>query len=190
MRLPFLLAALLAAGHAGAADYTAKAGSTLGFSGAYQGEAFTGRFEKFTPSIRFDPARLADSRFDVRIRVASARTSNADYDPELAGSSFFDSTRTPEARYVAEKFRALGGNRYVAEGTLTLRGVSQPVPLTFTWTPGAAPVLAGEATVRRLQFKVGTGEWADVAVIPDEIKVNTRLVLAPVPAAPAAKPAG
>ncbi|MFY2763045.1 YceI family protein [Arenimonas sp. MALMAid1274] len=185
MRFAATLALLLASASVSAADYTAREGSTLGFSGAYQGEAFTGRFEKFTPSIRFDPADLAGSRFDVRIDLASARTSNADYDPELAGASFFDTGRTPEARYIATRFRALGGNRYVAEGSLTLRGASHPVPLTFTWTPGASPVLAGEATVRRLQFKVGTGEWADVELIPDAIKVSTRLVLAPAPAAPA-----
>ena len=36
------------------------------------------------------------------------------------------------------KFRSLGGNQYAADGTLSLRGVSKPVTLTFTWTPGRA----------------------------------------------------
>ena len=34
---------------------------------------------------------------------------------------------------------ALGGNRYAADGTLCLHGVSKPVTFTFTWTPGAQP---------------------------------------------------
>ena len=88
-------------------------------------------------------------------------------------------TGAAEARYVATRFRALGGNRFVAEGSLTLRGVTQPVPLQFTWTPGAKPVLEGSATLKRLAFKVGEGDWADTALLPDEVKVSTRLVLSP-----------
>jgi len=51
------------------------------------------------------------------------------------------------------------------------------VILTFTWTPGAKPVLAGKATVKRLQFGVGSGDWADIATIPNEIAISTRVVL-------------
>lgn len=179
MRLPVFLALLLAAAGAHAADYTAQAGSTLGFEAQYQGEAIDGKFARFTPAIRFDPANLATSRFDVRIDLASATTGNPDYDGELRGQSFLDSVTRPEARYVATRFRALGGNRFVAEGELTLRGVTQPAPLTFTWTAGAQPVLAGEAVLKRLAFEVGAGEWSDPEVIRDEVKVTTRLVLAP-----------
>ena len=75
------------------------------------------------------------------------------------------------------KFRALGGNRFAADGTLSLRGISKPVTLTFTWTPGARPVLSGSAVVKRLDFGVGTGDWADVGIIPNEIKVTTKVLL-------------
>lgn len=162
-----------------AADYSAQPGSRLGFTATYQGEAFEGDFGDFTPRIRFDPADLAGSRFDVRIALASADTDNAERDEMLAGGEFFDAGSVPEARYVATSFRALGGNRYVAEGTLRLRGVSKPVPLTFTWTPGAKPVLQGEARLSRLAFQVGTGDWTDTELLPDEVLVKTRLVLAP-----------
>jgi polyisoprenoid-binding protein YceI len=176
----FLMFALLSAVTAvQAGDYVAQPGSTLGFTASYQDEAFEGSFARFTPAIRFDPADLASSRFDVRIVLASAGTDNAERDEMLLGSEFFDAAGVPEARYIATRFRALGGNRFVAEGTLSLRGVSKPVALAFTWTPGAKPVLAGEATLSRLAFKVGTGDWTDTELLPDAVKVKTRLVLAP-----------
>ena len=59
--------------------------------------------------------------------------------------------------------------------------------LAFTWTPGAKPVLDGQATLKRLDFQVGTGDWADTAALPNEVKVRTRLVLSPKAAAPAKK---
>lgn len=179
MRFFPVLLLLLCAPAALAADYRAQPGSTLGFTATYQGEAFQGQFKTFTPAIRFDPAALATSRFDVRIALASAGTENAERDEMLVGPEFFDAGGAPEARYVATRFRALGGDRYVAEGTLTLRGVSKPVPLTFRWQPGAQPVLTGEARLSRLAFNVGSGDWTDTELLPDEVVVRTRLVLAP-----------
>jgi polyisoprenoid-binding protein YceI len=162
-----------------AADYSAQPGSTLGFTASYQGEAFNGDFGKFDPQIRFDPAKLADSRFDVRITLDSASTKNDERDDELKSDEFFGAKSQPEAHYLATKFRALGGNRFVADGVLTLHGVSKPAPLTFTWTPGAKPTLTGEATLKRLDFNVGTGDWTDLDLIPNEVKVTTKLMLAP-----------
>jgi len=57
--------------------------------------------------------------------------------------------------------------------------VRKPVTLTFTWTPGARPLLAGRASVDRLAFGVGSGEWADTATIPAAIAVSTRVYLQP-----------
>ena len=174
--LPLLLATSLGA-HA--ADWTTQPGSTLGFTASYDGEAFEGKFSKFTPTIRFDPAKPADGLFDVRIALTSANTGNGERDDTLRGAEFFNAAKFAEARYVASKFRALGGNKFAADGNLTLRGVSKPVVLTFTWTAGAKPVLDGQASLKRLDFQVGTGDWADVGVLPNEVKVKTHLVLAP-----------
>ena len=80
---------------------------------------------------------------------------------------------------MAERFRALGGDEYAADGTLTLRGVSRPVTLTFTWTPGSPATLAGRASVKRLEFGVGGGDWADTGAIPDEVAISTRVFLRP-----------
>ena len=40
---------------ASAADYTQAAGSTLQFTGSYQGDEFSGRFPGFATTLRFDP---------------------------------------------------------------------------------------------------------------------------------------
>ncbi len=168
-----------------AADYTQTAGSSLTFTGKYQGEAFNGRFPGFGTAFSFDPAKLATAKLDVVIPLASATAGNPDYDSELRGGSFFNSGKFPQARYTATKFRSLGGNKYAADGVLSLRGVAKPVTLTFTWTPGAKPVLAGTAVVKRLDFGVGSGDWADTGVIPNEIQIATKVIFQPKPAASA-----
>jgi len=162
-----------------AADYTQAAGSSLTFAGKYQGEVFTGRFPGFSTKLSFDPKQLAASKLDVTIPLATATTGNSDYDGEMRGAAFFNSAKFAQARYTSTTFRSLGGNQYAADGALSLHGVSKPVTLTFTWTPGAKPVLAGKATVKRLDFGVGGGEWADTDTIPNEIAVSTKVVLQP-----------
>ena len=179
MRLALAALLLATAGQAAAADYVQAPGSALTFAGKYQGEVFTGKFPGFSTRFSFDPAQLANAKLDVTIPLATATTGNEDYDGELRGDDFFASAKFAQARYTATKFRALGGDRFAADGTLSLHGVDKPVTLEFTWTPGAKPVLAGKATVSRLAFGVGGGDWADTALIPDAIAISTRVVFAP-----------
>ena len=174
-----VLALLLLAAPAFAADYVQAPGSALTFAGKYQGEVFTGKFPGFATRFSFDPAQLATAKLEVSIPLATATTGNDDYDDNLRGGDFFASAKFPQARYTATRFRALGGNRYAADGTLSLRGVDKPVTLEFTWTPGAQPVLTGKATVSRLAFGVGGGDWADTGLIPDAIAVATKVVFVP-----------
>jgi len=163
-----------------AADYVQSPGSTLTFATKYQGEVFVGRFPAFSTRLSFDPASLATAKLDVAIPLAGAATGDGERDSSLKGADFFDVAKYPQARFVSTKFRALGGGRYAADGQLTLRGVARPATLTFTWAPGAKPVLTGKATVKRLDFGVGGGDWADTGLIPNEVAVSTRVVLAPV----------
>jgi polyisoprenoid-binding protein YceI len=178
-----LLAALLSLASVPllATEYVQASGSALAFAGKYQGETFSGRFPGFTTRLRFDPAQLDRARLEVTIPVARATTGVGDYDVEMRGSGFFDSARFPQARYVATTFRSLGGDRFAADGVLSLRGTSKPVTLEFTWTPGAQPVLRGRASVSRLAFGIGAGEWSDTRLLPDPIAVSTRVVLQPAP---------
>ncbi|WP_140719087.1 YceI family protein [Pseudomonas sp. Hp2] len=171
------LAAMLATAPAIAADYVQAPGSILVFATKYDGEVFTGTFPGFDTKLSFDPANLAASKLDVTIPLAGAKSGNSDRDSTLQGPDFFDVAKFATAHYRADKFRALGGNQYAADGTLELRGVAKPVTLTFTWTPGAQPVLSGKATVNRLDFGVGGGDWADTKTIPNETAISTKVIL-------------
>lgn len=173
------LVATLGAAPAAAADYVQASGSTLAFASRYDGELFTGRFERFDTKVSFDPAQPQAGSLDVTIALTSASTGNADRDSTLKTADFFDTGTFAQARYTASGFRRLEDGQYAANGTLELRGVRKPVTLTFTWTDGAQPVLAGRAVVKRLDFGVGGGDWADTDTIPDAVNISTRVVLEP-----------
>jgi polyisoprenoid-binding protein YceI len=140
---------------------------------------FVGTLPQFTTRLRFDPARLDNASLDVTIPLDVASVDHPDGTEMLRSREFFDVATYRNARFVADRFRHLGGNRYAADGTLTLRGLSRPVTFSFTWAPAEQPVLTGSATVKRLEFNVGGGDWADTDLIPDEVAVSTRVVLKP-----------
>ncbi len=173
------LAGMLVAAPAFATDYVQApgAGSSLAFATKYDGEVFAGTFPGFSTQLSFDPANLAAGKLDVTIPLAGAKSGNSDRDSTLQTADFFDVAKFAQARYTATGFRDLGDGRFAADGTLELRGVSKPVTFTFTFTPGATATLQGKATVNRLAFGVGGGDWADTKTIPDETAISTVVKL-------------
>ena len=159
------------------------AGSTLEFQFVQAGAKTMGRFAKFTADIDFSPANPAIGKFDVAIDMASADTRDKERDDTLRMPDLFNIAKFPRATYVASQFVAKGTG-FEGKGKLTLRGVSLDVPVTFTFTPGAdatkpTATLKGTATVKRLLFGVGQGEWKSTEWISDDVQVQFSLQLLP-----------
>ena len=186
-RRPWRAAAALAAGvlacgpAAAATAWTVDAAaSRLGFSATIAGGEFDGRFGSWTADIVFDARDLAGSRFDVVVRTGTARTGDGERDTALVGPEFFATSRWADATYVADRFDAAGPGRWVAHGRLTLRGVTraQDVAFTFAEQPAAGTArLAGTASLRRLDYGIGQGDWQDTSVLDNEVRVSFELVL-------------
>ena len=173
-----LAAALAAPGMAGAADYTVQSGSTLGFASNFQGSGFDGHFNKWTAAISYDPAKLASSKFDVMVDLSTAKTGDNDRDSALPGPDFFNVAKYPQAHFVTTAFHQQG-SQVIADGMLTLRGVTKPVSLNVVFKPqGSGATLDVTGTVKRLDFGVGGGQYADTSVIGADVKLTAHLVLA------------
>jgi len=174
-RLAMLLCLLTLPAAAIAADYTVQpAASKLAFSGSFQGAGFDGSFSQWTAAISYDPAHLATSKFDVDVVLASAKTGDSDRDSALPGADFFDVAKYPQAHFVTTAFHR-DGAQIIADGKLTLRGVIRPV----TFAPhGSGATLDVSGIVKRLDFGVGGGDYADTSVIGNDVKITAHLQLA------------
>ncbi|MDF4002676.1 YceI family protein [Luteibacter sp. PPL552] len=165
---------------ASAADYKVGPGSTLGFSGKFQGQQFDGTFGTFDATISYDPANLATAKFDVTVDVASAKTGDNDRDTALPGADFFDASRFPKAHYVTTGFTKDAKGNVMANGNLTLHGITKPVALKVVFSPAAGGArLMVTGSLKRLDFGVGGGEYKDTSTIADDVLVNGTLNLQP-----------
>jgi polyisoprenoid-binding protein YceI len=179
-RLAALALALALPFAASAADYKVGPGSTLGFSGKFQGQQFDGSFGKFDAAISYDPANLATAKFDVTVDVATAKTGDSDRDKALPTADFFDASKFPKAHYVTTGFTKDAKGNVVANGTLTLHGVSKPLALKVVFNPAAGGArLSVTGSMKRLDYGVGSGDYKDTSTIADDVLVNGTLNLLP-----------
>ncbi len=152
------------------------AASQVGFASSFTGQAFSGRFTRWTAQIRFDPKNLAGSSVTATIDTGSAVTGDKDRDSSLPSADFFDVAKFPKATFTASQFKDLGGGRYQAIGQLSIRGVAKPLTLPFTLAiTGAQAKMAGAAPINRLAFGVGQGQWQSTEAIPAAVNVTVSI---------------
>src|SRR3569833_1223901 len=184
-----VLAALLCApafadGPAAATHYSIdQAKSSLEFGFVQAGAQNKGKFTKFPVSYDVS-ANGAPTRLAVMVKMSSMDTDDKERNDTLRGPDLFDVAKNPQAHFIATQFTKTATG-FDAVGKLTLRGVTrdQHVPFTLRATQEqghAVAYLAGRATVRRLDFGVGQGDWKSTEWVGNDVTVSysVRLVAA------------
>ena len=161
--------------------------SRLGFIGDYAGTEFRGEFKKFSAIIRFDPEHPESGHFDVTIDTTSVTTYNDDWDDVISYQEWFNSKEYPVSKYVTHSISTLDDDKYLAVGTLDLKGRQRDVELRFTWTTLASGEVSikgqarmvGHAEVDRTEFGIGEGKWEEDDTVAFKIQVEVNLLLSP-----------
>jgi polyisoprenoid-binding protein YceI len=175
-------AALTASAAAPAATYSSDpAQSRLEFLGTQAGAPLRAAFHRFSTAIDFSPEAPGTSSIDVTIDTGSVDSKDADRDATIKGADVFDVVHWPTAHYQTKSI-AKSAAGFHAMGTLTLHGLTKEVPIDFTFaTESGGAKLEGSATLKRLDFGVGQGDWKSTEWIGDEVKVTFSLRLVPRP---------
>ncbi|MFI4951347.1 MAG: YceI family protein, partial [Caulobacterales bacterium] len=151
-------------------------GSALTFTTSWSGDAVQGRFDKWKADILFAPEALDRSKVTVSIDTSSAQTGDAQRDASLPAPDWFDTATHPKAVFTATKFQKTGEDRYVAHGSLSLRGVTRPVDLPFRLKiTGDKAQMSGDASLDRTAFGVGQGEFTATDQVPAKVAVHVQL---------------
>lgn len=148
--------------------------SRVAFTYRQMGVAMEGKFNKFDARLNFDPAKPEAGQATVDIDVASVDAGSDEATAEVTGKTWFDAAKHPKASFKSSSVKALGGNRYEALGTLTIKGRSQNVTAPFTFDP-ASGAFDGSFVIKRGDFAIGEGEWADFGIVANEIQVKFHL---------------
>lgn len=150
--------------------------SRIGFATRWAGQAVNGNFRQWSGDIKFDPANLAGSKAVILIQTGSALTGMKEPDENIGTSDWFDVRRFPTARYETTAMRALGGNRYIADGLLTIKGVTYRLALPFTVTvSGKVATMTGQTALDRMTVKLGLESDASASWVARETVINVAV---------------
>ena len=179
--LAALLGMLLAAGPL-YAQGVAIDKSEIRFVSKQMGVNVEGRFRKWKANIVFLPKELAKSKAEFEIDLASIDLASEDSEKEVRGKVWFDTARFPVARFASTSIKDLGADKYEIAGTLSLKGATRDivVPITLKKDAAGNSLAEGSFTLKRLEFKIGEGEWADPDTVANDVIVRVRMVLLPV----------
>ena len=170
--------ALLVAQPAFAQQKLNPAQSEVGFQFKQMGVPVDGKFTKFDAQVNFDAAKLATSKVNFTVDIASATLGDKATDAELPKATWFNTAKFPQATFASSSIKALGAGKFEVAGKLSIKGVAQDVVVPVTMTQAAAVTTAvGTFPMKRLTYKIGEGEWADTSMVADPVQVKFKLAL-------------
>ncbi|MBS0365775.1 MAG: YceI family protein [Proteobacteria bacterium] len=155
--------------------------SSLEFGFVQAGAQNKGHFRSFPVSMDFSPDNPAAGKLDVTVEMNSLDTGDKERDDTLRGADLFAVAKYPQAHFTAAQITKTPTG-FLANGSLTLRGVTRPlaVPFTFrtaTEAGAAAGYMNGKVTLHRLDFGVGQGDWKSTEWVGNDVTVNFALRL-------------
>ncbi|MEO5658727.1 MAG: YceI family protein, partial [Polaromonas sp.] len=112
------------------------------------------------------------------IDLNSAVVGDADTVKELKKPEWFNVAKFPNATFASTAIKGTGQGKFDVAGNLTIKGASRPVSIPVTLTQsGNASVAEGSFAIKRGDFKIGEGEWADVSIVANDVQVKFKLAV-------------
>jgi len=120
-----------------------------------------GAFNEFEGTAVLDGADPANSRAQVTIKAASIDTRNSQRDEHLRSNDFLAMQEYPEITFASTGVRQVGETTFELTGDLTIKGVTNPVTIPFTFEGAAKDPFGnlragfeGSVTINRKDYGV------------------------------------
>ncbi len=146
--------------------------SEITFVSKQMGVELQGRFRKFDGDIVFKPTDLAASHARIEVDLASIDLGAPDSEQEVKGKDWFLVANYPKGIFQSTQIRSKGPDQYEAAGKFTLKGITRDlvVPITVRHA-GKVDTAEGGFVMKRTDFNIGQGVWAD----PDAVAINVTV---------------
>lgn len=148
----------------------------------------SGRFTKFSGTIKVDTADISKSSVEVSIDAASINTDNEKRDAHLKSADFFDVEKFPTLTFKSSAVKEVAKGKLEVTGDFTLHGVTKRITFTITnagtqagMQPGSivAGFIDGAVTINRNDYGIKTYPGA----LGDEVAISLNIEAGKVDAA-------
>ncbi|MGI9025507.1 MAG: YceI family protein [Burkholderiaceae bacterium] len=163
---------------ASAAQKVVTGQSEVAFISKQMGVPVQGKFERFDGQVNVDPAKPETGKVSFTVDLASAALGTAEAVAELKKPDWFDVAKFPSATFQSSSIKSLGNGKVDVTGKLTIKGISNEIHVPMTLVQqGDILKASGEFTIRRLDYRIGAGEWGDTSLVANEVLIKPRLTI-------------
>lgn len=136
-----------------------------------------GGFSGTSGVIDFDPAKPEAGAIELRIPAASVNTGDERRDGHLRSADFLDAATYPEIVFKSTKITPKGGNEFVVDGDLEIRGTTKPVAVEVELLGIAEDPRAGQRAAFDAKFSFDRTQWGLVwnMPIPSGVLVGEKI---------------
>jgi polyisoprenoid-binding protein YceI len=103
-----------------------------------------GRFTEFSGTIATNGDGLTDGEVTFEMNADSVDTNNLDRDNHLRSNDFLGAGENPKITFVSTSVTPRGGNEFLVNGNLTIRGITRPVTLEAEYEGGGVTPFGAE----------------------------------------------
>jgi polyisoprenoid-binding protein YceI len=171
-------AALIGIAPAVQAQQLVPADSRIAFTITQMGVPVEGEFKRFEARIQLDPKQPAAGSVSFAIDTASATFGTPELDGELPKPEWLSAAKFPKAEFISTAIRSTGKGQFEVTGQLSIKGQKQALKVPVQLQQAAGRTTAtGSFTIKRLDFRIGEGDWTDTSMLINPVKVDFKLLL-------------
>ena len=150
----------------------------ISFTSKQMGVPVDGKFRKFDAQVSFEPKKPEAAKIGFTVDLASATLGSAETDAELAKPDWFNTKLFPQATFQSSGVKATGPGKFEVTGKLAIKSISRDVVVPVTLAQaGGQTTASGTFAIKRLDFRIGDGDWKDTSMVADAVQVKFKLVL-------------
>ena len=135
-----------------------------------------GVFNNWSASIFFDEKNLNQSWVNVTINTSSLDLGALS--KQAISADFLNSKTFPTATFKSEKFLKTNQGDYIAEGKLSIGGISSNLSLPFSLTiDGDNATMRSEILVNRMDYNIGAAGFNNETNVKFDVSIEINLVV-------------
>lgn len=151
----------------------------------------SGSFKSFNIEMDTKGEDLTTAQVRLTADMTSITTNNEGRDAHLRNGDFFDTDNHPQLEFKSTSVESDGGNDFIVNGDLTLKGISKPVRLNIEYSGVTKDPWGGERAGFVVTGKIKRSEWGinfnsvletGGVALSDEVKINAEVQLVKHPA--------
>lgn len=146
----------------------------------------SGSFKDFSAEVEASGSDFSNAQIELRAKIGSITTNNAERDAHLLNSDFFEVEKYPELNFKSTKIEKVDDESYLLFGNLKMKDIEKEVKLNMEFNGIAKDLYGKQRAGFAVNGKIKRADWGmnfngaletGGVVLSDEVKIFSEIQL-------------